>query len=68
MTFDSPLGAALLIVVLVTSVATAAVTLFRSTVVLERWLDGRPADAISQSQPTSPRPAILDEPGDTRAA
>jgi hypothetical protein len=68
MTFDTPLGAALFVVALVTSVATAAVTLFRSTVVLERWLDGRPANAISQAQPTSPRPAILDEPGDTRAA
>jgi hypothetical protein len=46
----------------------AAVTLFRSTVVFERWLDARPADAISHAQPASPRPVILDEPGDTRAA
>lgn len=72
MTFDTPLGAALFVVALVASVATAAVTLFRSTVALERWLDGTPASAISDPQATyvehEPLPAILDQQGDTRAA
>jgi hypothetical protein len=49
-------------------VATAAVTLFRSTVIFERWLDEIPADGISHAQPTSDRRVILDGPGDTRAA
>jgi hypothetical protein len=68
MTFDTPLGAALFLVALVTCVATAAVTLFRSTVIFERWLDEIPADGISHAQPTSDRRVILDGPGDTRAA
>jgi hypothetical protein len=71
MTFDTPLGAALFVLTIVASVATVGVTLFRSTVALERWLDSEPANPMSDRQAgflaNEPR-AIVEQQGDTRAA
>lgn len=64
---NAALGAALLAVVLVASVALGGAALFWATTALERWLDNQAA-----SQPNTvaraPRAAVLDENVHTQAA
>ena len=71
MAFDSPLGVAVFVVALVGAVATFAMALFRSTVMLEQWLDATPGSEISDRDALGeiePPPAPLAPNVDTRAA